>query len=111
MIIVSVLLFCWIFFIILFSFVKMRWGLGLYLMYIFLVPFLHINLGITFSYNFVNACVFCGFLWNNKTCLGSLELKPIVPIFFYFIHFKMECHGRSNLIIGGECVLAALLCL
>lgn len=87
MIIVSALLFCWIAGAILLSFLKPRLGLGLYLMYLFLVPFLHINLGVSFSYNFVNAAILCGFLWNNKSRLRNLEIKPVLPFIFYFICF------------------------
>lgn len=57
--------------IIVFSFVKLKIGVAIYLAYLLLVPYMQIHfLGVTFSYNLVNLIFLVAFLWISEDAIN-----------------------------------------
>lgn len=57
--------------IIVFSFVKLKIGVAIYLAYLLLVPYMQIHFfGVTFSYNLVNLIFLVAFLWISEDAIN-----------------------------------------
>lgn len=85
----SLILLLWIAIVAILSFTNFRMGLAAYMLYLFLVPYMSLNIGgFTFGWNYVNAIVILGFYlyWkkNNKNHI-RLDIAPFRPFLFYFI--------------------------
>lgn len=75
--------------IIIFSFVKLKIGVAIYLAYLMLVPYMQIHIGgLTFSYNLVNliflVAFFVKFRIENKY---RLDYKPLIPFFILYVGY------------------------
>ena len=77
-------------------FVKMKFGLAVYLVYFFLVPFLQVEIGVTLSYNLVNTAVLVSmfiYLRRNKYYIDTSPIKPFLIFFlcsFLIIPFQFD---------------------
>lgn len=78
-----------IFLIIVFSFIKLKIGVAIYLAYLMLVPYMQIHFGgLTFSYNLVNVifliAFFIEFRGRHKY---QIDYKPLTPFFFLYVGY------------------------
>lgn len=77
----------WIFLIIALSIYKLKWGVSAYLAYLFLVPYMNLNLfGLNLQWNLFNFFMLVLMLvqWNSKNHDISLDWKPLAPFVVYF---------------------------
>lgn len=78
-----------IFLIIIFSFIKLKVGVAIYLAYLMLVPYMQIHfLGLTFSYNLVNLifliAFFVDFRGRHKY---RIDYKPLIPFIALYVGY------------------------
>lgn len=88
-----------IFSIIVCSFVKLKFGIAIYLVYFFLVPYLNIDIGkINLSYNFVNLLILIAFVIDFKIRHKyKIEWSLFKPFFLYFFLFILVIPFQSGL--------------
>lgn len=75
--------------IIIFSFVKLKIGVAIYLAYLILVPYMQIHFGgLTFSYNVVNIIFLMAFFIEFR-CRHRyrIDYKPLAPFFFLYVGY------------------------
>ena len=86
-------------------FIRLRFGIAMYLLYQILVPFVNINIGsVHFGQNLVNVIVFVSLLWSYNDKLNQLEYKSLLPFIFLFVaqllliplHTKMPVEEQFN---------------
>ena len=86
--IVQVLQSLWIFFIVFMLFVKFRVGVAGYLAYIFLVPYMKIEIGeYSLQWNFINLLLLLAFILHRQQYLDKhkkYDWRPLMPFVFYF---------------------------
>lgn len=78
----------WVLFIMVMLFVRFRIGVAAYLAYIFLVPFMKIEIGgYVLQWNFINILVLLAFFVNQYrkgSGILKLDYSPLIPFFIYF---------------------------
>lgn len=87
--VIQLIQFFWIMLIVIFSFTKIGIGVALYLVYLLLVPYMQIRIGVNFSYNLINALLLAGFFWNFRSNLRGIKYRPFYPFVFYFFAMLM----------------------
>lgn len=73
-------------------FIKMRIGLCLYIAYIFLVPYMNINLGINLQWNLVNLILLLAFFvaFKRSGKRQRMSFKPFMPFLFLQLFQLLE---------------------
>ena len=84
----------WVFFIVIMLFGRFRIGVAAYLAYIFLVPYMKINIGafsgmegLTFQWNIINLILLIAFLFHRQQKYGEdfeYDWRPLLPFAIYF---------------------------
>ncbi len=86
--IVQVLQSLWVFFIVVTLFWKFRIGVAAYLAYIFLVPYMRIDLGgMTLQWNLINILLLAAFFIHRQQNYENhlkYDWRPLLPFFIYF---------------------------
>ena len=78
----------WVFFIIIMLFVRFRVGVAVYLAYIFLVPYMRIEIwGYVLQWNLINIILLGAFFihqQNENNKIKKYDWRPLLPFFIYF---------------------------
>lgn len=78
-------------------FVKFEWGVSLYLLYFFLIPYMNIHLGITLGYNFINMLMLMAFVFNYKIIHNyKISFRPLIPVIVYYLLFLLIMPLQSD---------------
>lgn len=88
--------------IIVFSFIRLKIGVAIYLAYLFLIPYMNINfLGLNLSYNFVNTLVLMAFIvefkYKNKRKIDWVLFKPF---FIFYLLLMLAIPFQEGLSIS-----------
>ena len=78
----------WVFFIVIMLFWKFRIGVAGYLAYIFLVPYMRIDIGgFTLQWNLINIILLIAFFLHRQESYDmdfKYDWRPLLPFFIYF---------------------------
>lgn len=87
-----------IIFAIILSFVKLKYGMAIYIAYFFLIPYLQLNVGISLSYNFVCLLFLFAFVFHFRIVNPNrIDVLPMVPFFIYFACYLLLIPAQTGM--------------